>query len=259
MRITNKKIFTIIIVGILSGIGLGIYVYNELSHMTHIVPIYLTVDKREVEMSENVTIFVKIGTTKYPFELSNENTQSGGIKICRIPDNISPQKILSNKTLREEIAHTQESACSGHVPFVINNKKKVFRFVWNCTYPDNYQALAGYYFVYIDSYAISYGEIEPKFIINESSIFYLKGISAKIEGSNLIINSTEPLEFQGRIELIYSNSTINYRKSIDFNYSGRSFSLDLAKENIEASKVYVILITPYGRYRVGDYVHSGGK
>ena len=262
MKSSNKRIFTIIVAGILAGIGVGIYVYNELSHIEHIVPIYLSVDKKEVNMGENVTIYIKIGITKYPFELSNQNTYSGGIGIYRIPDGISPDQVLRNKTLQEKIVLGTVSQQSGHVPFVINNKKEIFKFIWNCTFPGYntyYNAPKGYYFVYIESYAIAYGHIEPRFIINENSIFYLKGIYAKMEDSHLIINSTEPLDFHGKIKLTYSNFTVHYTKYMEFNYSGRSFSIDLEKENIEVPCVYVILITPYGKYWVGEYVHSKGE
>ncbi len=261
MKISNKKVYVIIIIGILVGVGMGIYIYQGLSNMTHIVPIYLTVNKKEVEMGENVVIYVKIGTTEYPFEISNENTHNGGLGIYRIPDNISPEQVLSNKTLRDELIH-RSSMQSGHLPFVINNKKKVFKFEWNCTIPaynTYYHALAGYYFVYIDAYAIPYGNIIPQFIINDNSIFYLKGISAELNDSKLIINSTRPLDFQGKIEITKSNFTTHYTKYIEFNYTGMGLSIDLDKENIEVSQADIILITPYGNYWVGEYVHSKGK
>ncbi len=261
MKVSNKKMYTIITIGILVGMGAGIYIYQGLSNMTHMVPIYLTVNRKEVDTGENVIIYVKIGTTKYPFEISNENTFSGGLGIYRIPDDIPPEQVLTNKTLRDELIHSS-SMQSGHVPFVINNKKKIFKFVWNCTiqgYNTYYHALAGYYFVYIDAYAIPYGDIVPKFIINEDSIFYLKGISAEVNGSRLIINSTEPLDYQGKIELTWSNFTTHYTKYIEFNYSGRGLSIDLDREEIEVSQADVILITPYGKYWVGEYVRSKGE
>ena len=253
MNARTKEMLGITIVAIILIAGMAIYINYAQSHTEHIVPVYIGVDKKEYGPNDTVTIYARLETTKYPFEIYANFPW--GITIFRIPDGIPPQEVLKNRTLLDEIAG---GLYRGIVPFVLNNSKKVFEFKWNETVvgpPETsqgsqiYRAMGGYYVVYPTSYNIKNGKNMPEFVLTDNAVFHINGVYAQIHNNTLIIDyiGDKKPSFSGEVYLDFRPL------GITFNYTGSELKIPL---NIQ-SQGYISIKTSLGNYGVGYY--NGGS
>ena len=253
MNTGTRKILGIVIVVFILIVSMVIYINYVASHTEHIVPVYIGVDKREYGPNDTVTIYARLGTTLYPFEIYAN--YPWGITIFRIPDEIPPEEVLENRTLLDEISG---NLYEGVVPFVLNNSKRIFEFQWNETVigppdtsqgPQIYKAMGGYYVVYPTTYNVKDGRNMPEFILTENSIFHLDGVYARLDNGSLIIDyigEKKPF-FTGEVYLDLRPV------GITFNYTGSELKIPL---NIQ-SQGYLSIKTSLGTYGVGYYNGNG--
>ncbi len=240
-----KKAIILIVTLILVFGGVGVYVNYVLSEVKHIVPIYLYVDKKEYWPNETVAIHAKLGTTEYPFRIDCV-APACGIRIYRIPENISPEEVVNNWSMINRWSYEG----TGVVSFDIDNSKKYYTFYWNQTVQYDYhyfKALSGYYAVYIPIYLQPDSRNDVRLIYSSSCIFYLHGLSTKIENNTLLISYDVPnVHFSGKVFIYpihpYNNST---KIVIPFNYTGETVSISLPPV-----KSIIVLETSIGRYMV---------
>ncbi len=264
----RKRIIGILIaIAVISAGMIAYVIINSSNDEDQVVTLTIESEKREYNMGENVTIIVKESTTNAHFQIRANATYPNGVpgiglEISRIPPGYPVKKALS---LQYPAAQMPQPVYFGLVPYIINDKQKTYKFTWNQTIIDQittkmYRAPSGFYIVNLGHYVIDegFGTI-IKTVYDERSIFFIHGLNYTINKneSKLYINSTDIMNFQGKLEFWEYHSAINqsYCTSILFNYTGKGIVIDLSDYlNSTALKECDIIYidTPYGQYWVDE-------
>lgn len=273
----SKKTLTIIIILILLGAGTGYFIYTH--HGSGLVILTVESEKSRYAMGENVNIIVKvnaINVNNFDVVASSKYICQDGIYIFYFPSLKELKNVTSLIAHGNHYSFPPGSEYYGLIHFNIT-EQKTYKYVWNDSVfyvsdvnsdPENvhyYRAPAGYYLLYIEGiqwWKLWDNNIDLKIVYNNMSYFYLGGLNYTIKNNLLHINSSSPLQFEGKLEVWkYNelNSTESYYRTIFFNYSGMGISLNLSKY-LSPGKHYILYLdTPYGKYKVGFYETPAGK
>ncbi len=275
----SKKVIGIIIAVVVIGAALGVYFIMD-NNKIQVVTLTISTDKKVYNMGKNVTIIVKESPVHLNFQISSNATYPNGVpgvgmEICWIPPSISPSEIASIKNSSEFLSH---SPYRGFVPYVINNRHLTYKLTWNQTIVEanrplgnsnalEFRAPSGYYIIRLGLYQIDEGF--GKFVIHpiyKNAIFFIKGLNYTLNNNTLHLRTTDNMNFHGKIVFWRLtdpwNSTFKYFTSIPFNYTGKNLTINF--ENypnvISVKRLYQIyIVTPYGKYWVGNYVSPGSS
>ncbi len=273
----GKKTLAIVIILILLGAGAGYYMYTH--HGSGLVILTVESEKSRYSMGENVNIIVKvkaINVDNFEVVASSKYPCVDGIYIFYFPSLKELKNVTSQISQGTYYSIPPGSEYYGLIHFDIT-EQKTYRYLWNDSVfyvgdvnsdPENvhyYRAPAGYYLLYIEGiqkWKLWDNNTEFKIVYNNMSYFYLGGLNYTIKNNLLHINSSSPLQFEGKLEIWEHNELNNsesYYRTISFNYTGMGISLNLSKYLSPGKDYTLYLDTPYGKYRVGSYESSAGK
>jgi len=273
--VLSKKVLVIIIISLIVGSIIGYYIYTHRGR--GLVIVTFESEKSSYNMGENVIIVAKveaINIDHFDIVATSQYPNSDGIYLFYYPTFEELKKAFA--MLHNSSSHITGILSDYYSVIHINiTEKKIYKYVWNATVfyrgdgPDTshyYRAPAGYYLLYLQFVQWwRIGDYDVKFVYNNKSYFYLGGINYTLKNSILYINSSQPLNFTGKLEIWQYHRTPpskEYYKTIYFNYTGSGISINLSNypEIYSVKREYVIyMYTPYGKYMVGYYESPGSN
>jgi len=271
----NLTIISIIIIVIILIFSAYTIYQNSLNN--RIIDVTIEVDKSSYSVNETITFTLTLEDTSARFSI-DELADGAGFCIVRIPDDIDPNQIVSNRTYLQSLCTypVERIGISGY-----SEDDKTYIITWNCTYDLEYNLLtgaegddvyylapSGYYVMFRSNLQSWTNDNQLRFNLNENSVFYLDGLTPTL--SCEYDNQSSSLDIQLLVEggsyengtalsvqtalyridkssmnqmVFYDQVNVSWNGSFSLNYtSSVSFSEG------EWLRVYVTITTPQGRY-----------